>query len=70
MEWEGRVTGAEACNEVIFECLDGPFCCSASMLPNRCGLIGDCVVIHVIAEGIGAFIVKGMKLWSQACFDK
>ena len=70
MEGKVGVTGAEASNEVVFECFDGPFCCIAPMLPNRCGLIGDCIVIHVIAEGIGAFIVKGMKLGSQAGFDK
>jgi hypothetical protein len=66
VDGELRVSAAEASNEVILECANGPFSSIAAM-----GTRGHQLVVNVschkeVFEGGAAFIVKLVEDWSVA----
>ena len=66
MEGEGGVDRAEASDEVIFECLYGPFCFVASVEASWGKLIIDVVCCNFVDEGLRGFIVEALELWMES----
>jgi hypothetical protein len=62
------VRGAEAGNEVTFECLDAAFGSIASMDARWDKLIFDVFFMEEFFEGFRAFIVKALEFGSEASF--
>jgi hypothetical protein len=61
IQWEVRVSGAQACNEVIFERADGSFGCVALMNMRGCQLKIDVRGNEKILECASCFIVETLE---------
>ena len=66
MEGKGGVDRAEASDEVIFECLYGPFCFVASVEACWGELIIDVVCLYFVDEGLRCFVVEALELGMEA----
>ena len=65
-EWEGWVHAAESCDEVVFECLYGPFGSVAAMDVGGNQLVLGIGVVDEVLELLGGFIVESMESWFEA----
>lgn len=64
------VGGAEACNKVILEGLDGSFCGIGSVDSRGYLLVGDFFLVEILLQYCGALVVKAVQLGSATGVDK
>ena len=69
MHGEVGVCTAEAGNEMVFECSDGPFCCIASVDSRGNQLEFNVFFMEEVLQSCGAFIVQSVQLRLQPSFD-
>jgi nucleoside recognition membrane protein YjiH len=61
---------AEASNKMVLECLDGTFCCVASMDTQWHELEVFTFIMHELFKQPGCFIVQSVESWMQASGNK
>ena len=69
-EWEFRVGGGEAGDEMILVGADSTFHGIASMAMWRCELEIDVLFMHVVAKCLACFVVELLQFWFDASFLK
>ena len=57
-DWEGRVVGVEANNEVVFTCFKGAFVGVVVMVLRGNGLKFDAVLVKIEFEFVGSLVIN------------
>jgi len=65
VNWKLVVGGAQAGNEMIFECANSPFCSIATMDMGWDQLEVHMLSGHELLEGMGCFIIQALKLGAE-----
>jgi hypothetical protein len=68
MKREVVVGGAEACNEMVFECANCAFGGIAMVNVWWCYLVIDVLCLQKIFQEIGSLIVQALELWLETTF--
>ena len=65
-QWKIVVCGAQATDEVVFECADGSFCGVTTVTAGGSKLYGKFLFLQKVQKFLGNFVVQHVECWFQA----
>jgi hypothetical protein len=68
MQWKCWIGAAEDGGKVVAERSDGTLCSIAAMYMRWCKLKVNLLLVHIIFQCFGGFIVEALQLWLKAFF--